>query len=167
MATREADLDELMARLANGDRSAFEPLYAALRPRALRVASPDVAQAALLKVFANASEFEAGRPCLPWFYAVVANELRAARRREARDIPMPIADDALVHDDNGEKALAARELERALELAIDALDPDSANAINSLLGRAPLPDIAAPTFRKRVSRAYAKLRVLLGGHDAS
>jgi len=165
--TREADLDELMARLANGDRSAFDPLYAALRPRALRVASPDVAQSALLKVFANASEFTPGRPCLPWFYAVVANEVRAARRRDARDVPMPIADDALVHEDDAEKALAARELERALEVAIDELDPESANAINSLLGRAPLPNVAPPTFRKRVSRAYAKLRIILGGHDAS
>ena len=165
--TREADLDELMARLANGDRSAFDPLYGALRPRALRVASPDVAQSALLKVFANASEFTPGRPCLPWFYAIVANEVRSARRRDARDVPMPIADDALVHDDDAEKALAARELERALELAIDALDPESANAIHSLLGRAPLPNVAPPTFRKRVSRAYAKLRILLGGHDAS
>src|SRR6187401_3131830 len=91
-STREADLDELMSRLAGGDRSAFDALYQALRPRALRLVTmrlgaghaADVAQSALLNVFARASEFERGKPCLPWFYAVVANEIRSARRRDAR-----------------------------------------------------------------------------------
>ena len=85
---READLDAWMSRLASGDRSAFEPLYAALRLRARRFAlmrvgdeaADDVTQAALLKVFARASEFTPGKPCLPWFYAIVVNEIRAARR---------------------------------------------------------------------------------------
>jgi hypothetical protein len=62
-----------------------------------------------------------------------------------------------------ENALAARELGIALERAIDALDAGSAEAIAVLLDqKAPL-DIAAPTFRKRVSRAYARLRTILGG----
>jgi RNA polymerase sigma-70 factor (ECF subfamily) len=173
--TREAELDELMTRLARGDRSAFDPLYAALRPRALRLVSmrldpasaPDVAQAALLVVFAAASEFTPGKPCLPWFYAIVANEIRSARRRAARLVASEIADDALVDEDDAEGLLIARELERAVEAAVDSLDDDAANAIRALLGRAPLPDVPAATFRKRVSRAYSKLRLLLGGHDAS
>ncbi len=173
--TREADLDELMARLANGDRSAFSPLHAALRPRALRLVAArlgeahaaDVAQSALLKVFANASDFTPGRPCLPWFYAVVANEIRSERRRGVRLVPSEIADDALVDDHHPEAAFVDREIERALEVAIDRLDIDSANAIRALLGREPLPNLPPATFRKRVSRAYAKLRLLLGGHDAS
>jgi RNA polymerase sigma-70 factor, ECF subfamily len=172
--TREADLDELMSRLARGDRSAFGPLYEALRPRAARLVTmrlgasfaPDVAQAALLKVFSRASEFEPGRPCLPWFYAIVANEIRGAQRRDARLIATDIADDALVEERDPERDLIARELERAVELAVDALDAESANAIRALLGRAPLPDISPATFRKRVSRAYSKLRLMLGGHDA-
>jgi RNA polymerase sigma-70 factor (ECF subfamily) len=72
---REVDLDAAMARLAGGDRSAFEALYTALRPRAIRLAemrvgaanAHDVAQTALLNVFARASEFSPGRPCLPWW----------------------------------------------------------------------------------------------------
>jgi RNA polymerase sigma-70 factor (ECF subfamily) len=170
---REVDLDELMARLARGDRSAFDPLYAALRPRALRVVSArlgaehasDVAQSALLAVFARASEFTPGRACLPWFYAIVANELQAARRKHARTTIEDVADDALVDDRDPEGELVTRELARAVDLAIAALDADSANAIGALLGRAPMPAIPAATFRKRVSRAYAKLRLLLGGHD--
>jgi len=171
---REAELDPLMGRLARGDRAAFDPLYVALRPRALRLAearlgkahAQDVAQSALLKVFSRASDFLPGRPCLPWFYAIVANEIRAAKRTIARWVPDDGASEHLVDEaEDVEHQLVTRELERALELAVDALDDDGANAIRAMLGRAPIPDIHAGTFRKRVSRAYAKLRLLLGGHD--
>jgi RNA polymerase sigma-70 factor (ECF subfamily) len=162
-----------MGRLAQGDREAFAPLYEALRPRAARLArlrlgeheGPDVAQAALLKVFTRASDFTPGRACLPWFYAIVANEVQAVRRRRARFVSDNDAADALVSDGDPEAELVVRELERALELAIESLDADAAEAIRAALGRAPLPPITAPAFRKRLSRAYAKLRLLLGGQD--
>jgi RNA polymerase sigma-70 factor (ECF subfamily) len=173
--TREAELDELMARLARGDRSAFDALYDGLRPRALRLVTTrvpkaqaaDIVQSAMLRVFSRASEFTPGRPCLPWFYAVVANEIRAAKRRDDRFVATEVSEDALVDDAEPETLLLERELERALEAAVDALDEDSANAIRALLGRSPQPDVAPATFRKRVSRAYAKLRLLLGSNDAS
>ena len=119
-----------------------------------------------MKVFARASEFVPGRPCLPWFYAIVANEIRASQRKDGR----LVADDAVVlgapsAGDDPEAQLATRELERALEAAIDALDADAAEAIHAVLGRGALPRLSPPTFRKRVSRAYAKLRLLLRGHD--
>ncbi|MFO0684768.1 MAG: sigma-70 family RNA polymerase sigma factor [Sandaracinus sp.] len=166
----EAELDALMARLADGDRSAFDPLYRELRPRALRVArrgltadlADDVAQSALERVFFRASEFEPGRACLPWFYAVVANEVRGAARKRERthavldaEPPSPTL--------GADEQIALRELEVALERAIDALDGPSAEAIAALLGRgAPALD-RGPTFRKRLSRAYARLRTILGG----
>ncbi len=162
-----------MGRLANGDRSAFGPLFEALRPRALRLASarltadlaPDVAQTAMLKVFARASEFTPGKPCLPWFYAVVANEIRAARR--GRPTFREPEESDWVDPNDSESLLAARELERALELAVDSLDETSADAVAALLGRAPRPNVTPQTFRKRLSRAYGRLRLLLGDHDGS
>lgn len=57
-----------------------------------------------------------------------------------------------------------RELRAALALALESLDAASAEAIAALLGERVKPDVADAAFRKRVSRAYAKLRVLLGGH---
>jgi RNA polymerase sigma-70 factor (ECF subfamily) len=170
--TREVDLDGWIARLSRGDRSAFEPLYEALHPRATRLArmklhadfADDIAQSALLKVFSRASEFEPGRPCLPWFYAIVANEIRGARRKDARiDLQDEIE---ITAESDPEAELVTRELSRSLDLAIASLDQPSAEAIHAMLERGPMPNIPAATFRKRVSRAYAKLRWILGGQDA-
>lgn len=165
----EAQLDALMGRLAAGDRGAFEPRFHALYPRALRfaqrrlsaAAAEDVAQSALLKVFAHASRFVPGRSALPWFYAIVANEIRSVRR-EAR---APLVTDAEHEAQEGgshEDQLLERELLRALERAIDSLDDASAEAIRAQLGHGVRPELTSPTFRKRVSRAYARLRLLLG-----
>lgn len=163
-----------MSQLARGDRSAFEPLYLALRPRAVRLArarlgeseAKDVAQNALLKIFSRASEFTPGRPCLPWFYAIVANEIQSSRRYHARLTDLDeVPQNKAIDEEDTESQLVTRELERALDLAIEELDHDGAQAINAVLGRAPLPTLSAATFRKRVSRAYAKLRLLLGGRD--
>jgi len=170
----EATLDALMERLAWGDRAAFQPLYLELQPRALRLATmrvgaasaADVAQSALLKVFARASEFEAGRPCLPWFYAIVGNEIRSARRSALRYVLDSSASHELIDEArDAEAQLVERELARALQLAIDSLDAEAANSLRAMLGLAEIPDLQPATFRKRVSRAYAKLRLIFGGHD--
>jgi RNA polymerase sigma-70 factor (ECF subfamily) len=168
---REGDLDALMARLSRGDRSAFDPLYEALRPRALRLSrarlgddsAGDVAQAALLNVFARASEFTAGKPCLPWFYAIVANEIQARRRRDGRLVLGAEPAESALDEPDPEAQVMQRELERALDLAVGALDDASANAVRAMLGLVPMPAVAPATFRKRLSRAYGRLRLLLGG----
>lgn len=171
---REAVLDPLMGRLARGDRSAFDPLYTVLRPRAVRLAearlgkseAADVAQTALLKVFSRASEFIPGRPCLPWFYAIVANEIRSCQRQGAKfKVDEGTVERAVDDVPSAEDQLLAHELERALDLAVESLDEDGANAIRAVLARGPVPNVNPVTFRKRVSRAYAKLRLILGGQD--
>jgi RNA polymerase sigma factor (sigma-70 family) len=165
----EAALDALMARLAAGDRAGFEPLFRALSPRALRFArarlapdrADDVAQSALLKVFAHASRFVPGRAVLPWFYAIVANEIRSARRQERRQLGLAEGQDS-PHVGSHEDAVLERELLRALEQAIDELDHATAQTLHAQLGRTERPVLESATFRKRVSRAYARLRLLLG-----
>ena len=170
----EDELDALMARLADGDRAAFEPLFVALHPRALRAArsrvgvslAPDIAQATLMKLFAHAGDFTPGRAVLPWFYAVLANELRAARRVEAPARAERASDGAELADESegADEALVRRELEVALVRAVSELDEVSADAIAALLGREERPAVTPQVFRKRVSRAYARLRILLGGY---
>jgi RNA polymerase sigma-70 factor (ECF subfamily) len=169
----ERDLDALMARLADGDRSAFEPLFRALWPRALAAArrrlephaADDAAQSTMTKLFARAAEFEGGRPVLPWFYAIAANEIRTVVRRAKPAVGLDEAPPtALATVADPESASIERELREALARAIDALDGPSAEAIASVLGDRERPAVEAAAFRKRVSRAYAKLRTALGGH---
>jgi RNA polymerase sigma factor (sigma-70 family) len=172
----ERELDEQMARLADGDRTAFDPLFAALHPRAVALArlrldasdADDAAQQALVRVFARASEFTPGRPALPWFYAIAANEIHAVVRRRARARSRESDVDAatrLVARDQPEGLLLEAELRASIRAAIDALDDESARAIRALLGEEPRPDPMPPALRKRVSRAYARLRVILGGRS--
>src|SRR5215813_612631 len=81
-----------MARLADGDRSAFSTVYQALWPvlrafvaRQLPMPdSEDAAQEALLKVFARASEFDPERDALSWALGIAAFEIRSTRKRSLR-----------------------------------------------------------------------------------
>lgn len=167
----EAELDSLMGRLAQGDRAAFDPLFPELQKRAQRVAhtrldqatADDVVQSALLKVFARAHEFTPGRSALAWFYAIVANEVRGAQRAQRKHDPIDHHDHHLVSPARTpDELLLERELEHALRAAIVELDPASAQAIHAMLGYGPPLILPSATFRKRLSRAYARLRVLLG-----
>lgn len=174
----EDELDLAMARLADGEREAFDPLFRALHPRALRFArvrlgpdlADDAAQAALVKVFARASEFTPGAPVLPWFYAVVTNEARTVARANRWSATGDHGDEGAAppwaaSPEDPERLALERELHAAMDRAIERLDAGSAETIGALLGRAPMPAIGPVAFRKRVSRAYTRLRVLLGGFD--
>lgn len=173
----EDELDAWMARLSRGERAAFDPLFRALYPRALRLArirladdqARDAAQSVMMKVFARASEFEPGKPVLPWFYAAAANEIQTAHRRAAAGGRRAV-DEARAHElpaaEDPEGLALERELRACLARAIASLDEASAEAIVCLLEDRPLTGVSATAFRKRVSRAYAKLRLLLRGSHA-
>ncbi len=169
----EDELDDWMARLALGDRSAFEPLYRALHPRALRFCraklgsldAEDVAHEILERVFFRAAEFESGRPVLPWFYAVAANQVRTVIRRRQRRKRLDDVHPEPPHANDPEAELVDREVRSALDQAIAKLDGESHDAIQSLLGERARPDVPPATFRKRVSRIYARLRGALGVPD--
>ena len=170
----ERELDVLMTRLADGDRSAFDPLFAALHPRAVALArlrlessdADDAAQQSLVRIFARASEFTPGRPVLPWFYAIAANEIHAVARRRARGRSREASverAESVASGGDPETELLDGELRASVRAAIAELDDASACAIRALLGEAEAPALEPPALRKRVSRAYARLRVILGG----
>ena len=164
-----------MARLADGDRGAFEPLFAALHPRAIRLArmrlgasdADDAAQQALLRVFARASEFTPGRPAIPWFYAIAANEIHALARRRARahlreaqveaaeqdSPPRTIRRRSSFESDAPRDQFARRSMTLGPRIESARCDPCAPRR------RAPGPDAPRPpALRKRVSRAYALAR---------
>ena len=165
-----------MARAANGDRTALHPLFAALHTRALRLArrslpedqAMDAAQAIVTKVFARAIDFEPGRPALPWFYAIASGELRTlTRRRNMSRTRSGDADavEAIPAASTPEDELLDAEVRGALQRAIALLDGPSAEAIAELLGERA-PNVPRATFRKRLSRAIARLRIMMREADA-
>jgi RNA polymerase sigma factor (sigma-70 family) len=159
----------MMGRLVDGDRSAFRPLFEALYPRALRVArrrlddahAEDAAQRTMTAVFARALEFDSGRAVLPWFYAIAANETHALARKvrsaELREAPAA-AGEHVSGDGDPEHALSIAEMRALLREAVAGLDPHSAAAIEAHLADEPRDGPRSPALRKRLSRAYARLR---------
>ena len=162
-------LRRAMARLADGDRSAFELVYATVCPVLRRFAArampnaadaEDVAQNALMKVFSRASEFDPNRDALSWILAIVANECRTARRKSHRrkeDLqgidslePLSFADEATPED-----RLIMHDLHAAAQDALGTLCADDVDTLRQVLAEAR-PEGA--TFRKRVERAMRRLR---------
>ena len=128
----------------------------------------DAAQAIVTKVFARAIDFEPGRAALPWFYAIASGELRTITRRRhvarSRNVDADAADTIRAVSTPEDDILDA-EMRAALERAVALLDGPSAQAIAELLCERP-PDVPRATFRKRLSRAIAKLRILMREADA-
>jgi len=154
-----------MCRLADGDREAFEPVFAALWPvlrafaaRALAVPAEaeDAAQSALLKVFSRAAEFDPRREALPWALGIAAYECRTlrkarARRREELTGTPPEPLDARTP----EEAAIERDLQAAAGEVLGGL---SALDAETLLAAARGQRDSSATFRKRLERALARFR---------
>jgi RNA polymerase sigma factor (sigma-70 family) len=156
-----------MLRLADGDRSAFDPLYDALWPlvrrltdRMLRGApeAEDAAQEAMAKVFACASRFESGRSVTTWVLAMTAYECKTLRqkqrrRREYEPLNASWIDGAV----SPEQAAIARDLEQAAREVLGALRPVDIETLQAAMS-GTRPPLLQATFRKRLERALARLR---------
>ncbi|HUG61412.1 MAG TPA: sigma-70 family RNA polymerase sigma factor [Methylomirabilota bacterium] len=125
------DLEALLGRVAQGDRRAFASLYAAtssklfgivLRIIGDRALAEDILQEAFVKVWRNASRYEAasGRP-VTWMAAIARNTaIDAVRQRQAHQSR---------HRDTGDDALA--------EIADPggSVHPTDREALRTCLGR--------------------------------
>lgn len=160
-----------LIRLADGDRSAFDPVFSACQPKVLALTRrlmagdpecEDVAQQALLRVFERASEFDASLgKALPWVLGIAAWEVRSWRTRRRRrghstlDPEHPAGPGPTV-----EATVAQAELLAHLEGIMDTLDSADQATLLAAAGLAPRPEGVAPaTFRKRVQRAMGRLRM--------
>jgi RNA polymerase sigma-70 factor (ECF subfamily) len=159
-----AELSRLLARLKDGDRAAFDPAFALLWPLVRAFAErwlgpadgEDAAQAALLSVFARASEFEPGRDGAAWAVGIAAWECRTLRRKHQRrreeqgapcERPSP--------QPSPEEAASAGELRDAVQEVLGDLRPLD---VETLLAAAR-GSTGGATFRKRLSRAIARFRI--------
>jgi RNA polymerase sigma-70 factor (ECF subfamily) len=173
-----SDLQGLMGRLADGDRSAFPQVFALLwtplRDLTGRHLPPaeaeDAAQEALLKIFRRAAEFDARRSALAWALGVARWEIRTFRTKrrrrreeslsgaERRDNPMRgAAAYRASAAPSPEEILVARDTEQMLAAALGTLSPADLETLR-LYRNGERAAVAAATFRKRVARALARLR---------
>ena len=154
-----------MTRLASGDRSAFHPVFEALWPVVRRFVSAqlqpaeadDVAQAALLKVFERAADFDPDADALSWALGIAAWQVRTARCRVHRRGEGALEPALALADarPSPEDAVIAADLERELQLVLGELRAPDLETL-TLLARGERP--RGPTFRKRVERSLARLR---------
>ena len=120
---------DLMARTAQGDGRAFRALAERHAGRALELArrilgngalAEDIVQDALLRVWTNAPRWRPEAAFQTWLYRIVVNLCLNAKRRSP-DLPLAaaehVADAAVAADDH----LEARERDRRLAAAVDAL----------------------------------------------
>lgn len=169
MSAPRSALDEDLARLADGDRAAFDRVFEAVWPQVLELCrrlapSPadveDAAQATLTLVFTRIDEYETERPALPWILGIAGWQCRAlrtsrSRRKEEALEAAPLAADARrsPHDE-----AEAHELVVAAQAALGSLSALDRETLTMFLQDAP--GAVGPTFRKRKERALTRLRSL-------
>lgn len=155
-----------MERLADGDRTAVGPAFAMLWPQlrsfAVRLAGEDgedAAQAAILRVFSRAGDYDREHDALAWALGIAAWECRTLRkRRERRREEFALAPAALPDSSTSspEAAAVERDLREAAEAVLGTLRPIDIETITAAAsGRRE----QGATFRKRLERALARFRL--------
>lgn len=162
----ETTLDEAMARLARGDRSAFTRVFELLWPRTLRLTTgilkhdadaADAAQQALARILERADEYDPKRPALPWALGVASWECRTILKRRARRREVSAEDASFSAAIDGEEEQVERQLVEAAVTALGTLsDADKETLVATFWDEAA--SVRGATLRKRRERALTRLR---------
>ncbi len=171
LASERQRLNELLARLAKGDRNAFDPVFDQLWPVLSRYCvrylsseaeGQDAAQNALMKIFNRASDYEPEREALNWALAIATWECRTLRRKTQRKREVP-SEEAPENSAPGlcpELAAHTAQLRAALDAALSSLPARDRDFLLADLQEAGHPGIKPATVRKRRQRAIMRLRNL-------
>lgn len=155
-----------MLRLADGDRSAFDAVFAGVTPIMRRVAvsmlraTPsdvdDAVQLAVTKLFAQAADFRRDGDVVRWAVALVGWECRTLRQRRRRESARAANPEVLV----GAFALTPEDAAIADELNdhLRTLLGELSEADRTLLSRTVRGE--PPAERKRRQRAGERLKAL-------
>ncbi len=169
-------IGDLVVRLADGDRRAFDPLYDVLRPKVRRFAeravgvaeAEDVTQAVMLKVFERASSFEAGRDAVAWILGIAAFECRTARtrvrRRREDDLVAAPLETLLFRGSDPLAVALSHDVEDAFRETFGELTSADRETL-TCVARGERPELPPATFRKRVERAFARFRRAWGDRE--
>lgn len=180
-----AEDDQLIRRVAAGDRQAFETLYdryaatvygVALRMLADRELAEDAVQEVFWRVWKRAASFDRSRAFAPWLFGIAHNyAIDELRRRRVRPQPVyeddenPILSEIPDQADVGEAAVLADQ-RRIVREAIDQLPEEQRQALLlAYFGGLTQQEIATKlgnplgTVKTRMRLGLQKLRGLLQG----
>jgi RNA polymerase sigma-70 factor (ECF subfamily) len=160
------ELSDCLARLADGDRGAFDAVFRLAYPEVRAFAArhlgsadaDDVAQQALVALFARVDEYDPSRDGLAWALGITAWEVRSQRRRAVRRREGGAVPELACAAATPEHHAIDAELRASLAALLDALRPHDAEALLASAGLGPRPAVPAATFRKRLERAVTRLR---------
>lgn len=173
---RRERLDPLMARLADGDRGAFDELFGLAWPAVrafcarLLAGDPDAedaAQAALLKVFERAAQYRRGEDARAWIMTIAYFECRTLRQKRRRrrevgegseTVGAVAPSDAGAFGASPETVLLRDELSAAIESSLAGLSPLDRETIIASIFEHDRGGVAAATFRKRLERAMGRFK---------
>ena len=166
-----AELSRLLLRLADGNRTAFDPIYEMTLPIVHRFAAKmisnkseadDIAQTALMKVFSRCAEFRRDGDALSWILGITAFECRTARQKVKRRKEEFGQEDSLDQKADlsatAEEKLITKNLEDAIQEALSGLSFEDQETIRISIHEMERPNIPATTFRKRLERALGRLK---------
>lgn len=166
-----ANLSQYLIRLADGDRKAFDPIFEATWPMvhnfALKLSSnsveaDDIAQTALSKVFSRATEFRRDGDALSWILGITAFECKTARKKVSRRKENFDQDNFLQdkadESENAEEKLIVLNLDEAIQEVLKGLSEQDQETIRIAIHELERPNIPSATFRKRLERAFGKLK---------
>jgi RNA polymerase sigma factor (sigma-70 family) len=123
----------LLARVAGGDRQAFERLYRAYQPRLARfltilLKSPQLIEEVLddtmMVVWQTAGSFKGSSKPSTWIFAIAYRKANKARARWPDPVDEPVQDLRISEDPTPDEELHQQHLRAALTQAMDRLSPD-------------------------------------------
>lgn len=162
----DGGLDALVARLAEGERQAFTPVFERLWPPILRLCTAmlkneadasDAAQQTLEKILTRAADYDSARPALPWALAIASWECRTLIRKRVRRREYPEQEAAEIPSEAPNADYVEREL---IEAALAALGTLSRTDRETLIATfwEEAASVGGATLRKRRERALGRLR---------
>lgn len=165
MRTDRDTLDALMARLADGERAVFAAVFGLLWGPIHRLCltllrndadAADAAQEAMQKILERASDYQTGRPAMPWAMALAAWECRTTLRRRTRrrEVDGEGQDHAGEH---AEEEFVQRDLSAAACAALGELSEADREALVATFWD-EAASVSGATLRKRRARALDRLR---------
>lgn len=185
--TRGSDVDRLAARAQAGDPQAFEALVRRLVRPAFAAAwefvptredAEDIVQDAFARAWRQLGSYDTARPFAPWFFAILRNVARNARRFDRRWHTVPLTDEVIIDEPRtvGEEqdALSAPGVVDRIHAALDELSPmqRACFRLTAIEGFASaeagqMLGVSDATVRVHAHRARKALRARLGARTGT